>query len=124
MIRVVHRLVVGRKLEVNVEKAQIVMFSIGSRSSREGWTTDGKAYEEVQDFKYLGVTFQRNCYFTRHHQEVLRRRQKRATEVWSLVERLLPDEVKVRLQMFDWRWFSNHTLRIRGDGLHSMPRIR
>ena len=101
MLRVVHRLAVGRKLEVNVEKAQIVMFSIGSRSSREGWTTDGKAYEEVQDFKYLGVTFQRNCNFTRHHQEVLRRCQKRATEVWSLGERLLPDEVKVRLRMFD-----------------------
>lgn len=72
IIREVHRFAVGRKLEVNVEKTKIVMFSKGSRSSREDWTTDSKAYEEVEDFNYLGVTFQWNGNFTRHHQEVLR----------------------------------------------------
>lgn len=60
----------------------------------------GQVYEEVAFLNYLGVTFQRNGGFTRHHKEVSRRCNARATEAWSIGERLFKKSFKTRMQLF------------------------
>ena len=101
MIKVVHSFSKNRGLTINVEKSKVLVFSKGSRQSRCDWTIGGHTYEEVAHFQYLGVWFQRNGGFSKHHEETVAKANKRATQVWSLGERLFPNSYNVRVQMFE-----------------------
>lgn len=100
MIRALQRFSARRRLQISVEKSKVIMFSKGSRKSGVKWDIGGQSYEEVESFVYLGVELQRNGQFTRHQKAVARKVNKRATEVWSLGERLFPSSYPTRLQMW------------------------
>lgn len=100
MIKALHLYEKRKRIEINVPKSKILVFNKGSRKSKVLWKIGERAYEEVEEFPYLGVTFQRNGNFTRHHNAVTRKANRRATEVWSLGERLFPQTFNVRMQMF------------------------
>ena len=102
MIKCLHRYAKRKKLTINVQKTKVLAFSKGARKSSELWKTPtGESYEEVDEFQFLGVTFQRNGNFTRHHNAVARKANRRATEVWSIAQRLFPENFAVRMQMFE-----------------------
>jgi hypothetical protein len=102
MIRAVHRFANNRRLSINEGKSKVMMFSKGGRRSQVvNWTVDGREYEEVEEFKYLGVTLQRNGRFTRHHRYTARELKRRSSEVWSIGERLYKNNFIVRAQMFN-----------------------
>jgi hypothetical protein len=47
-----------KKLEVNVEKTEIIMFNRRKRKSEEReWKWEGSKIERVSEFRYLGYTF-------------------------------------------------------------------
>jgi hypothetical protein len=47
-----------KKLEVNVEKTKMMVFNKRNRKSEENkWNWEGRKIEQVNDFKYLGYTF-------------------------------------------------------------------
>lgn len=62
---------------------------------------EGQSYEEVESFVYLGIELQRNGQYTRHLKRNARKANRRATEVWSLAERLFPNNFRIRRQMFE-----------------------
>lgn len=101
MIRALQRFASRKKLIINTEKTKIVTFSKGARSSGLRWNVNGEQFEEVAEFKYLGITLQRNGGYTRHFNDVTRRAIRRATEVWSLGERLFKNSFRTREQLFD-----------------------
>lgn len=101
MIRAIQGFARRRRISINVEKSKIIMFSKGSRCSGETWTVEDQTYEEVETFTYLGVTMQRNGQYTKHRQEIARKANRRATEVWSLAERLFGENFRVRQQMYE-----------------------
>lgn len=101
MIKALQRFSARRRLQISEEKSKILMFSKGSRHSGINWEVNGQKYEEVKSFVYLGVEFQRNGQFTRHFKAVARKASRRATEVWSLGERLFPNSFPTRLQMWN-----------------------
>lgn len=101
MIKSLHGFERRKELVINVEKTQVVTFSKGSKSSGVEWKVEGRIYQEVKVFNYLGVTFQQNGKFTTHHKVVSRKANRRATEVWSLAERLFPNQFYLRMRMFE-----------------------
>ena len=101
MIKAVHRYAKRKGLTINAEKSKIVQFSKGSRGSNTDWNIEGTHYEEVSSIKYLGVRLQRNGKYTEHNKEVALKAKKRASEVWSLGERLFPNNFQVRKKMFN-----------------------
>ena len=101
MLRALQRFAGAKKLQINTQKTKIMTFSKGARSSGIRWSVNGISYEEVPEFKYLGVTLQRNGGFSRHHEEVALRANRRTTEVWSLGERLFKNSYKIREELFN-----------------------
>ena len=102
MIKAVHRFAAGRELNINARKSKVMMFSSGARSSGQGvWTVDQLTYEEVSTFRYLGVTLQRNGKYSKHRKENAALVNRRATEVWSLGERLFKTNFLLRMAMFE-----------------------
>ena len=81
MIKAVHRYAKTKQLTINDDKSKILKFSKGSRKSKGKWTIEGRHYEEVEEFQYLGVTLQRNGKYTRHHKHTATKARRRAAEV-------------------------------------------
>lgn len=100
MIRTTQRFAERRDLTINSEKTKVLVFSKGARRSREVWKLNGVELEEVDSFNYLGVTLQRNGQFDRHIDATADKANRRASEVWSIGERLFPHNIPLRLQMF------------------------
>jgi hypothetical protein len=46
----------NKKLEVNVEKTKMMVF-IKRKSEKNKWNWEGRKIEQVNQFKYLGYTF-------------------------------------------------------------------
>ena len=101
MIRALQRFANKRQLLINAGKSKVMTFNKGSRSSGIDWKIGGQVYDEVDQFLYLGVVFQRNGEFTRHHDYTYSKANRRATEVWSLAERLFPFSYATRMQMYN-----------------------
>lgn len=101
MIKALQRFANKRELVINADKSKVMMFSKGSRSSGVNWKGGDHVFEEVDHFQYLGVVLQRNGEFTRHHEAIARKANRRTTEVWSLAERLFPNSFVTRMDMFN-----------------------
>lgn len=101
MMNAMYRYSERMEMTINAGKSKVMVFNKGSRKSTEKWVIGGNEIEEVDSYVYLGVTFQRNGRFTRHHKATLQKANKRATEVWSLGERLFPNSFTIRQQMFE-----------------------
>lgn len=98
MIKALQRFSTRRRIRISEEKSKVLVFSKGSRNSGINWSVNGNRYEEVDSFTFLGVELQRNGQYTRHIKAVARKANRRATEVWSMGERLFPYSYTTRLQ--------------------------
>jgi hypothetical protein len=77
-----------KKLEVNVEKAKMIVFNKRKRKSEENeWKWEGRKIERVSEFKYLGYTFYERARDKAHMREVVRKANKLVGCVWGTEER-------------------------------------
>jgi len=72
----------GRKLELSAEKSKVLVFNKGSKERKEEWKWKGKMIEEVQCFKYLGVTLDKKGELREHIKELERKGKRVMRKVW------------------------------------------
>jgi hypothetical protein len=66
-----------KKLEVNVEKTKTMVFNKRKRKSEENeWKWKGRKIEQVNEFKYLGHTFNERATDKAHIREIVRKANK------------------------------------------------
>jgi ribosomal 30S subunit maturation factor RimM len=68
-----------KKLEVNVEKTKIMR----KRSAENEWNCEGRKIKRINEFKYLGYTFNERA----HIREIVRKANKVVGCVWGIEER-------------------------------------
>ena len=91
-----------KKLELNVEKSKIMVFSKGRGKKRKTeWKWKGKEIETVKEFKYLGVKLQKNGDIAGHVRERAKAANMAVGQVWGIGERLFRDDWKKRMLLFD-----------------------
>ena len=59
-----------RSLILSVEKTKMMVFNKGKKCKKETWRWEGKIIEEVDNFKYLGFTFNSKCNYKDHIKEL------------------------------------------------------
>ena len=90
-----------RDLKISTDKTKVLRFSKNGIKSTQRWQCNGTAIEEVKSFCYLGFMFQSNGNHTEHIKMLARNGQARVSSVWSLGERLFPDNFRIRRQMYN-----------------------
>jgi protein subunit release factor B len=76
---------VKKKLEVNVEKTKIMVFNKRKRENEGNeWNWEGRKIERVNEFTYLGYTFNERATDIR---EIVKKANKVVGCVWGLGER-------------------------------------
>jgi hypothetical protein len=77
-----------KKLEVNVEKTKMMVFSKRKSKTEENeWKWEGSKIERVSEFKYLGYTFSERAMDKAHVREIVRKANKVVGCVWTIGER-------------------------------------
>ncbi|XP_068912463.1 golgin subfamily A member 6-like protein 6 [Tenebrio molitor] len=118
MMRNLEKYVRKKKLQVNVEKTKMMVFSKGKRKNEESeWKWEEIKIERVSEFKYLGYTFNERATVRAQVREVVRKANKVVGCVWGIGERMWGGEFGRRMMMFEsmvesvlmygaeiWRW--------------------
>jgi len=89
-----------RKLELNVDKSKVLVFSKGGKGKKMKWRWGGKEIEEVQNFKYLGFTFNRKRNYKEHIAELARKGRIAVKKIWGLGERMCRNDFIRRWNLF------------------------
>jgi len=96
------RFLKDRKLELNVDKSKILVFNRKKKERKEEWKWKGKEMEEVQSFKYLGFTLNREGNFKEHLKELVRKGRVAVRKVWGLGERMCRNDLMRRWALFKY----------------------
>jgi len=91
-----------RKLELNTDKSKILVFNRKKNERKEEWKWKGKVIEEVQSFKYLGFTLNREGNFKEHLKELVRKGRMMVRKVWGLGERVCRNDFIRRWTLFKY----------------------
>ena len=82
MLKSLEKYVEKSKMEVNVQKTEIMIFRKGGRLKKEeGWIFQGKEIEVVDEFKYLGFTPKEEG--NRHIRQLVGKAKKATNTVWG-----------------------------------------
>jgi len=90
-----------RNLTLSTDKSKIMVFNKGGRISNNKWTLDKKQLEEVKEWTYLGYRFANTNTMKAHVEERARKGEKAIRALWSLCEHRIPDNIYVRIRLFD-----------------------
>ena len=94
-----------KRLTLNAEKSKVMVFKKGGggggRERKWEWKWKGKQIETVKEFVYLGVRFQSSGKWVKHVREGVKKAQVLMRLVWGIGERMLRDDFKKRMFMFD-----------------------
>jgi hypothetical protein len=102
MMRNLEKYVRKKKLEVNVEKTKMMVFSKRKRKNEESeWKWEESKIERVSEFKYLGYTFNERATVRAQVREVVRKANKAVGCVWGIGERMWGGEFGRRMMMFE-----------------------
>ncbi|KAH0812552.1 hypothetical protein GEV33_010238 [Tenebrio molitor] len=102
MMRNLEKYVRKKKLEVNVEKTKMMVFSKRKRKNEESeWKWEESKIERVSEFKYLGYTFNERATVKAQVREVVRKANKVVGCVWGIGERMWGGEFGRRMMMFE-----------------------
>jgi hypothetical protein len=102
MMRNLEKYVRKKKLEVNVEKTKMMVFSKRKRKNEESeWKWEESKIERVSEFKYLGYTFNERATVRAQVREVVRKANKVVGCVWGIGERMWGGEFGRRMMMFE-----------------------
>jgi hypothetical protein len=73
----------------------------GGRRKKENWLWNGREIEEVDQFKYLGYTLQRNNRPDRHIKETVKKAISAMKQVWGIGQRKFEGDFRRRIWMFN-----------------------
>jgi hypothetical protein len=98
-----------KKLEVNVEKAKMMVFNKRKRKSEENeWNWEGRKIEQVNEFKHLGYTFNERATDKAHIREIVMKENKVVGCVCGIGERKWrwkeQEEVESARKIFERKW--------------------
>jgi len=102
MMRTTAKFLKERKLELNAEKSKIMVFNRKKRERKEVWKWKGKEIEEVQVFKYLGFTLNREGSYREHLKDLVRKGRMAARKVWGLGEKMCRNDFMRRWDLFKY----------------------
>jgi hypothetical protein len=96
------RYVRKQKLEVNVEKTKMIVFNKRKRKREENeWNSEVRKIEQVNEFKYLGYTFNERPTDKVRIREIVRKANKVVGRVRGITERKWGGHFRRRLKMFE-----------------------
>jgi hypothetical protein len=102
MMRNLGKYVREKKLEVNVEKTEMMVFNKKKRKNEESeWKWEETKIERVSEFKYLGYTFNDRATDKAQVREVVRKAKKIVGCIWGIGERKWEGEFGRRMIMFE-----------------------
>lgn len=91
-----------RNLILSANKSKMMTFRRGEgRKKKEQWYWNESEIEEVNHFKYLGYTLQRNNEADRHIKETVRRAISAMKQVWGIGQRKFTGDFKRRMWIFN-----------------------
>lgn len=100
MIARLSRYATARDMTIDCSKSKVMKFGSGGKRSSHKWPCGNDYLEEVPTFTYLGFTFQSTGHFTAHLKSLETKGRAAVSAVWSIGERLRPENRILRLQMF------------------------
>lgn len=100
MISCLERYSRRRDMIISTEKTKVMKFSAGGRRSSQKWFCNGEVLEEVTSFNYLGFVFQSSGSHKNHLKLLAARGKSQVATVWSLGERMFPQNFTIRKQMY------------------------
>jgi hypothetical protein len=96
------RYVRKQKLEVNVEKTKMIVFNRRKRKREQNeWNCEVRKIEQVNEFKYLGYTFNERPTDKVRIREIVRKANKVVGRVRGITERKWGGHFRRRLKMFE-----------------------
>ena len=102
MMRTLRRFLKERSLILSVEKTKMMVFNKGRNGKKEIWKWERNNNEEVDNFKYLGFTFNSNCSYKEHIRDLKRKGIYAAKQAWSLGERRCRNDFRSRKMLFEY----------------------
>ncbi|XP_071580229.1 uncharacterized protein [Temnothorax nylanderi] len=102
MLSTLKRFLKERKLELCTEKTKILVFNRKRKEGKEVWKWGDKYIEEVQSFKYLGFTFNRNGNYKDHIRELMKKGRMAVRKIWGLGERMCRGDFLRRWMLFKY----------------------
>jgi protein subunit release factor B len=91
-----------KKLDVNVEKTKMMVFNKRKRKSEKNeWNWEGRKIEQVNQFRYLGYTFNERTTDKAHIREMVRKANEVVGCVWGIGERKWGGDFRRRMIMFE-----------------------
>ena len=91
-----------RSLILSVEKTKMMVFNKGRNGKKEIWKWEGNNIEEVDNFKYLGFTFNSNCNYKEHIRDLKRKGIYAAKQAWSLGEKRCRNDFRSRKMLYEY----------------------
>ncbi|KOC71279.1 hypothetical protein WH47_02363 [Habropoda laboriosa] len=102
MIKRLEKYLDKKELLLNVGKTKVMIFrGVGGRAKRVDWRWKSKTVEEVKEFNYLGVRFQRNGNMAGHIKERIKKANVTLNQVWGIGERKFKTDFRMRMYLFD-----------------------
>jgi len=92
----------GRDIWNDPRKSKIMVFNRRKKERKEVWKWRGKEIEEVQCFKYLGFTLNRDGNYREHLKKLVRKGRMAARKVWGIGERLCRNDFMRRWDLFKY----------------------
>jgi hypothetical protein len=91
MMKNLEKYVRKKKVEVKLEKRKMVVFNMRKRKSEENeWNWEGRKIEQINEFKYLGYTFNERA----TGKEIVR-------GIWGIGERKWKGDFRRRMMIFE-----------------------
>lgn len=102
MMQTLKRFLKERDMILSAEKTKIMVFNKAGNKTKESWKWEKDKIEEVNEFKYLGFTFNRKGNYVNHIKEISKKGRIAAGRIWSLGERICKDDFKRRWTLFKY----------------------
>ena len=103
MLKTLEKYLKNLKLQLNVEKSKMVVFSKGRGKEKENdWRWKAEKIEQVKEFTYLGYTFQKNNGPEKHIRERCKKGIMVMRQVWGIGKRMFENDFVRRMMLFDY----------------------
>lgn len=132
MMDTLRRFLRARELTLSSEKSKVLVFNRKGREKNEVWKWK-EVIQEVNSFKYLGFSFNRDGNYKEHIKEMARKGRMAANKVWGLGERICKNDFCRRWTLFRylvqstiaygveiWGWEEKKELEKNNVGLYEM----
>lgn len=85
-----------------MDKTKVLVFNKNAKERKETQRWCKEKIEEVNEFKYLGFTFNKKGNYEDHIKELGKKGRKAVRKVWGLAEKMCRDDFKRRWILFKY----------------------